>query len=457
MRGLSNKSEACVLSSPAIDKDGTIYIGDSDHVDGCFYAINPDGTEKWKYEHDDWTYSSPAIAENGIIYFGCNDGKLYAFYPNGTLKWTLKLTLGKSMRSPTMGIDGTIYIGSSDHKFYAIYPNGTIKWKYKTNFNIYSSPAIDDNGIIYIGSHDTYLYAFYPNGTVKWKFKAKEEIKSAPAIGDDGTIYVGSWDQNLYALYPNGTLRWIFEAADAIETSPTIGYNEDIYVGSYNGKLYSISPNGTMNWKYGAGSGGADGWIVSSPIVDRNGVIYVCSLDGNVAALNPDGSVVWRLVTNRNIEPSPAIGEDGTFYYASDAWGEHPRLYALEFIDNQPPSQPIIDGESNGNPNQEYWYTLSSSDPDGNDVYYYINWGDDSNAGWFGPYPSGVEITVNHTWTRMGTYQMRVKSKDIYDSESDWSSLSVIMPKYKLFNHPLLEFLFEWYQWFIEVIDIDVT
>jgi len=56
-------------SSPAIGLDGTIFIGSSDswYIRGKFYAINPDGTEKWRF--DESCKSSSAIDSNGIIYF----------------------------------------------------------------------------------------------------------------------------------------------------------------------------------------------------------------------------------------------------------------------------------------------------------------------------------------------------------------------------------------------------
>jgi len=41
---------ARVVASPALDSDGTIYVGDDA---GEFYAINPDGTQKWKFSTAD--------------------------------------------------------------------------------------------------------------------------------------------------------------------------------------------------------------------------------------------------------------------------------------------------------------------------------------------------------------------------------------------------------------------
>jgi hypothetical protein len=50
---------------------------------------------------------------------------------------------------------------------------------------------------------------------------------------------------------------------------------------------------------------------------------------------------------------------------------------------------------------------------------------------WDGPYNSGDEVTFNHTWSEKGTYIIKAKAKDIYDYESQWGTLTVIIPKSK--------------------------
>jgi outer membrane protein assembly factor BamB len=66
------------FSSPAISADGTVYIGSSN--DRHLYAINSDGTLKWKFTTGaiQSIDSSPAIAADGTIYLGSADGNLYA-------------------------------------------------------------------------------------------------------------------------------------------------------------------------------------------------------------------------------------------------------------------------------------------------------------------------------------------------------------------------------------------
>jgi len=110
--------------------------------------------------------SSPAIGSDGIIYVGSGDGYLYAINPDGTLKWKYR-AWGSVDSSPAIGSDGIIYVGSQIGYcgLHAINPDGTLKWKYQTVNNVWSSPAIGSDGTIYVGSGD-YLYAIYGSGTL---------------------------------------------------------------------------------------------------------------------------------------------------------------------------------------------------------------------------------------------------------------------------------------------------
>jgi outer membrane protein assembly factor BamB len=432
------------ISSPAIDENGVIYIGSHEFHD-FFFAINPDGSEKWRFDSGDWVDSSPAIAEDGTIYFGCLNGRLFAVNPNGSEKWWRGLGDGWVFSSPVIDDDGVIYaasVGSS--RLCAVYPNGTIKWKFHANDWIYSSPAIDTNEIIYIGSHDDCLYAIYPNGTMKWKYKTNGELKSSPAIGEDGTIYVCSWDYYLYAIYPNGTLRWKYDTGSWTETSPTIAQDGTIYVGNYVGRIFSIDPNGNKNWHYDTGDS-----IYSSPAVDKNGVIYVGSMDGYLYALNPDGTLKWKfLASDDGIQSSVAIAEDGTIYIAayfkpSGGQGAYTYLYALEVIENQPPVKPTISGQTSGKVGQSYQYTFKSTDPDGDQIYYYIDWGDGDVVDWDGPHDSGVEVAFSHTWSTPGDYQITCKAKDPYEAKSDLGTLKVTMPRSRAVHNILFLKLLE--------------
>ena len=107
---------------------------------------------------------------------------------------------------------------------------------------------------------------------------------------------------------------------------------------------------------------------------------------------------------------------------------------------NQPPDKPTITGRVNGKPNKEYEYIFVSTDPEEDEISYYINWGDNTNTGWTRTLPSGEYYNSSHTWMFSGNYVVRVKAKDIYGAESDWSTLKINMPKTHTHN-PIIELL----------------
>ena len=113
-------------------------------------------------------------------------------------KWAFA-TGGTVYSSPTIGADGTIYFGSNDGNVYAVNPNGSQKWSFTTLGDVSTSPALGVDGTIYVASQDRNLYALNPGGRRTGNSQPADALSSSPAIGSDGTIYVGSYDDNLYA------------------------------------------------------------------------------------------------------------------------------------------------------------------------------------------------------------------------------------------------------------------
>ena len=82
----------------------------------------------------------------------------------------------------------------------------------------------------------------------------------------------------------------------------------------------------------------------------------------------------------------------------------------------------------------------SSTDPNDDDVWYWFDWDDGTNSGWIGPFHSGALASANHRWITKGTYSVKVKSIDSFNSESDWSfPLSITMPC--SYNKPIPQLL----------------
>jgi outer membrane protein assembly factor BamB len=297
-----------VISSPAIADDGTIYVGSNDNK---LYAINPDGSLKWEYTTNDRIDASPAIGLDGTIYIGSYDGVLYALNPeDGSLKWSYG-TVDYIVSSVAIGQNGTIYLGSSDGLLYSLTPeDGSRKWQHEVWFQIWSSPAIGCDGTIYL-TEGNELYAINPDGSPKWEFQAGDIVFTSPVIGADGTIYFGSNDTKLYAINPDGSQKWVFDSDSDVHFL-AIGTDGTIYVG-LSWYLYAINPDGSEKWSFVT-----EGNVLSTPTIGADGTIYIGSDDNKLYAINPDGSLKWEYETGGYIRSSAAIGTDGTIYVGSN-------------------------------------------------------------------------------------------------------------------------------------------
>jgi hypothetical protein len=92
---------------------------------------------------------------------------------------------------------------------------------------------------------------------------------------------------------------------------------------------------------------------------------------------------------------------------------------------NNPPEKPTITGPTSGIVGTSYTYTFSTTDPDGDDVFYCLNWSDGTGEICIGPFPSGQEVTASHAWSEPGTYVFKVRAHDINNAESEQGTLEV--------------------------------
>jgi outer membrane protein assembly factor BamB len=326
---------ASLVSSPAIGTDGTIYVGSYDRN---LYAINPDGSIKWKYTTKGDVESSPAIGKDETIYVGSSDNNLYAINSDGTLKWSF-MTEGDVSSSPAIGAGGTIYVGSNDKKLYAINANGTMKWSFiaydgDSSYGGKTSPAIGVDGTIYYntGYFNSHFYALNPDGTVKWFYDFSSnttstsvgDFSSSPAISSNGTIYVGrssssSYKPFLYGFDSDGNLIGdIASYGSYSTTSPAIGSDGTVYIGIetriFSYELYAINPENSFDFKWSTRlcKFSGDPASIGSPGIGYDGMIYI----GNkyFTTISPDGSIKNEFEGNGPFYSSPVIAPDGTIY-----------------------------------------------------------------------------------------------------------------------------------------------
>ncbi len=92
---------------------------------------------------------------------------------------------------------------------------------------------------------------------------------------------------------------------------------------------------------------------------------------------------------------------------------------------NNPPSPPNITGPTSGKVGMKYDFNFVSIDPEGNDIWYYVQWDDNSNRKWDGPYSSGTEITRTYRWMKRGAHTIKAKAMDWYADEGKTSEFEI--------------------------------
>ena len=104
-------------------------------------------------------------------------------------------------------------------------------------------------------------------------------------------------------------------------------------------------------------------------------------------------------------------------------WG-NPDLTMGEVVTSDPPADPSVpSGPSEGIPNIEFTFSTSTTDPDGDQVYYQWNWGNGVISDWLGPYNSGETAEASYAWEEAGEFEIKVMAKDEYGAKSDWSDI----------------------------------
>lgn len=159
----------------------------------------------------------------------------------------------------------------------------------------------------------------------------------------------------------------------------------------------------------------------------RNGNLY--------AKISSNGGVTWEDEEKVNdpegtvIEQYGNAGIDGPYASWTDDRDSPPTeiYFDVTLEIGNPPGAPDIDGPTSGKVGTAYDYNFTAIDPDGDDVKYYIDWGDDETDE-TGFAASGTPVTVSHTWTKKGDYVITAKAEDIYGLVGPEGTLPISMP-----------------------------
>jgi hypothetical protein len=129
--------------------------------------------------------------------------------------------------------------------------------------------------------------------------------------------------------------------------------------------------------------------------------------------------------------------------YAIDIQGKQSQSQYHIRIGDQPPNKPEIEGPNSGQPDTEIDFIIFTNDPDSDNIWYDIRWGDGNEIIDDGPYNSGEPITKSHSWNNTNTYKIEVRARDNFEYYSEWESFTIKIPRNKGFFNNMLELFFE--------------
>jgi outer membrane protein assembly factor BamB len=431
--------------------------------------------------------SGSAIVDNGRLYTGFQDGSFFCIDAyNGTILWGKNAHELGSIKSTPAIAENKLYIGEGNNLTCLNAENGNVLWSFPTLSIIRSSPKIMNN-YIYFGSYDGVLYCVNTTGDEKWNFLTDEKIFTSPAIAD-GKLYCAASTDLIYGesflycldattgdelwryhsdtsratsctltstmvyvdigftLYafdrdplndgidegihdPEGAIYdtiWKFTLANVVYSDSAAAYN-NIYFSTYasaNNQVYCLdAATGQQLWNYSTGSNGvyalsvADQKIYAVAPISYAGPSYLYCID----ALGENGvtTQLWSWLTTTKCVVQPTIA-DGCVWIVCD------KTWVYGFKDNQPPATPTQpQGTNPGEINQEYTYTTTATDPNNDDIWYQWMFCS-TTTNWLGPYASNEPVATTYTWANPGSYEIKVKAKDIYNVESSWSNPTLI-------------------------------
>ncbi len=315
-----------IFSSPTIDSSGNVYFGS---IDGKVYSMDKDGNERWSVLTGDWVESSASLSpDESVVYIGSWDNKLYAVAAgSGSVLWTYD-TGSLIFSSPAVANDGKIYFGGSDGFLYALNSSGNLLWDVFVEGELDSSVAIGPAGNLFVASSDGKVYAFDRiSGAELWSFEVPTEIgalgretqiTSSCMLDGSGALYFGCNNHYVYSLdTSNGSVLWKYETGGIVEASPTLSIDGNVLISSQDGFLYSLDTNGELVWQTQIGAN-----YYTSAVVDEIGRIYVSSfINDNLSYLNllsGDGTVLQQMAFSGIIDSSVALSPDGVLYFGNN-------------------------------------------------------------------------------------------------------------------------------------------
>jgi len=241
----------------------------------------------------------------------------------GEMVWNLPMG-DSNISSPAMDDNGTIYFEKGG-SLYAVTDNSEILWYYTISGNITSPVITPDNKILIAKRYDTKLYCINDSGNLEWIYETESEFRYPPAVDLDGNIFITN-EKNLISLTPEADERWIYHFGNIrAASSPALSADGTIYYSNSNSQLVAVTKNGLHKFTFQGEE------HFHQPVIDDDSTIYITSISMTISkfyAIHPDGSLIYQSNLYGWAESPVIIGNDYLYYAMQVSGGS--RVYSLE-------------------------------------------------------------------------------------------------------------------------------
>lgn len=188
--------------------------------------------------------SPVAFTPSGGVVWATNDGLVAWFMSRDGLTVSSPEPMpGVTPGMPAVGEDGTVFVGGANGRLYALpFPFAEpLRWSYNAGSAIVGKPAIGPDGVVYVATANGRVHAVDADGDLLWQRSIGGAISAAPAL-DSRHLYVPAGN-SLYALQlASGAMQWSVNLGGSTgsNSTPAIARGA-VYVTRSDGVLAAVT------------------------------------------------------------------------------------------------------------------------------------------------------------------------------------------------------------------------
>ncbi len=348
----------------------------------------------------------------------------------------------------------TLITEGEGNRVFEVDNNGIIVWqKTGLNFPVDAERLANGNTLI-TEVYNSRVIEVNNAGTIVWQKTGLYGPVDAERLYNGNTLITIFYGGQIIEVNSGGTIVWQSGSFHALDAERL--YNGNTLIAVY-GRVIEVTSGGNIVWQKAVFNWSAD----VERLENGNTLIteYDIDYERRVIEVDSSGTIVWQKTGLKGPWDAERLANGNTLIAESDnnrvievyssgtiVWqrGGLNEPMDVERTYGGEPDAPTIIGLIKGKPGVEYDYTFTTTDDEGDDVYYWIEWGDGTveQDNWIGPYSSGEKVTFSHSWDKKETFIIKAKAKDIYDSESEWAYLIVQIPRNRMSVNSLFQLLF---------------